>query len=253
MSEALANLDSALSGDSGNATAYTGQVYLGEIPTPAAKGVIRGKKIDTGKTTTPKTMTIAQAKSLYLTDPKLQTDWKKLLGRFGLSTNDIKARAIWEISVAGASDWYSTSNGQQKITPQQYLTWYVGGQKAKPDLTRQVYNVTPEQVDSDINDVAQKVLGRTITDADKQSEWYTDLVKGITKMAGRGTTTEVKTVKNKKTGKLERRVIQTPEVTKEAITERITSAVEAADPAALERKQNLEFANWAFNKMGGRG
>lgn len=203
----------------------------------------------------PDVTTTQQLIAMYLNDPKMQSDWRKTMQRNGLETgNPIAERKVFEAAVAGASDWYTTSNRQQKVTPEDYLRWYAGGtKKAAPDLTRQIYNVTPEQIDADINDVAQKVLGRTITDTDKQADWYNDLVKGITKMAGRGTTTEVKTVRNKKTGKLEKQVIQTPEVTKEAITERITGAVEAADPASLERKQSLDFANWAFQKMGGRG
>ena len=237
----------------GPAGSLINRVYLGESG-PKQVRMKRG-----GQTITvpagDKTLGVSEAKRKYLTDEALRSQWNVTLRKLGLDADPIQARAIWDLAVDGASDWYATSNGEQKITPEQYITWYSTGKKKAPkaDLTRQIYTVTPEQIDADINDVAQKVLGRTITDADKEADWYDDLVKGITKMAGRGTTTEVKTVKNKKTGKLERQVIQTPEVTKEAITERITGAVEAADPAALERKQNLDFANWAFQKMGGRG
>ena len=237
----------------GPAGSLINRVYLGEAG-PKQVRMKRG-----GETITvpagARTLGVSEAKRKYLTDEKLRNEWNVTLRKLGLDADPIQARAIWDLAVDGASDWYATSNGEQKITPQQYITWYSTGKTKKPkaDLTRQIYNVTPEQINADINDVAQKVLGRTITDADKQADWYSDLVNGITKMAGRGTTTEVKTVRNKKTGKLEKQVIQTPEVTKEAITERITGVVEAADPASLERKQNLDFANWAFQKMGGRG
>ena len=229
-------------------------VYLG--PSSGTRTVKMKRSGKTISIPTSDIKTTEQAVSMYLNDPKVQNDWRKTMQKYGLETgNPIAERRVFEAAVAGASDWYMTSNRQQKITPTDYLKWYAGATKKapKPDLTRQIYNVTPEQIDADINDVAQKVLGRTITDNDKQADWYGDLVKGITKMAGRGTTTEVKTVRNKKTGKLEQQVIQTPEVTKEAITERITGAVQAADPLSLERKKNLEFANWAFEKMGGRG
>lgn len=119
--------------------------------------------------------------------------------------------------------------------------------------TRQIYQKTPEQIDADINELSQRVLGRTVTDADKQADWYQDLTKGINKMLGKGVVTEVKEVKNPKTGKMEKQVIQAPGFSTEAISERITGALEAADPMALERTKNLEFANWAFQKMGGRG
>lgn len=125
------------------------------------------------------------------------------------------------------------------------------GTAPKPDLSRSIYNYTPEQIDADINDVAKKVLGREIIDADRSAEWYQDLTNGLNKMFSKGTISETKLVKNKKTGKLEQITTQTPQFTTEARDIAITSALEAADPAALERKKNLEFANWAFQKMGG--
>lgn len=229
------------------------RVYLGEAG-PKQVRMKRGGQavtIPAGD----KTLGVSEAKRKYLTDEALRSQWNVTLRKLGLDADPIQARAIWDLAVDGASDWYATSQGQQKITPEQYITWYSSGKTKKPkaDLTRQIYNVTPEQIDTDINDVAQKVLGRTITDADKQADWYGDLVKGITKMASRGTTTEVETVRNKKTGKLEKRVIQTPEVTKEAITERITSAVEEADPLSLQRKKDLDFENWFLKNTRGRG
>lgn len=247
---ALANFMSGGGGAVGSNLVYRG-------PTGGTKTVRLKRTGQAVSMPEPDVTTTQQLITMYLNNPKMQSDWRKTMQRNGLETgNPIAERKVFEAAVAGASDWYTTSNMQQKVTPEDYLRWYAGGVKKaapKADLTRQIYTVTPEQIDADINDVAQKVLGRTITDNDKQAEWYSDLVNGITKMAGRGTTTEVKTVRNKKTGKLERQVIQTPEVTKEAIAERITSAVEAADPASLERRQNLDFANWAFQKMGGRG
>ena len=126
-----------------------------------------------------------------------------------------------------------------------------GGPKA--DLSRSVYKYSPEQIDADINEVAQKILGREIVDADRQADWYKDLTKGLNKMISKGITTTTKLVKNKKTGKLEQVTTQTPEFTQEKAAETIESAVKAGDPISLARKQNLDFANWAFEKMGGRG
>jgi hypothetical protein len=252
---ALDNLDSNLSGDQGGAGSYINQVYLGRQEFPGVKGTLRGKKVDTGKIYSDKTLTIQQAKALYLTDENLRNSWLQTLKKNGLPTDPIKARAVWDIAVDGASDWYVTSNGTQKITPEKYLSWYVGGQKKapKPDLSRSVYQYAPEQIDADINEVAQKVLGREIVDADKQAEWYQDLTKGLNKMIAGGITTQSKLVKNKKTGKLEQVTTQTPEFTKEKAVSTIETAISEADPVSLERKKNLDFANWAFEKMGGRG
>ena len=37
----------------------------------------------------------------------------------------------------------------------------------------------------------------------------------------------------------------------ERVNPAIESAVKTADPESFKRKQNLDFANWAFEKMGG--
>lgn len=202
-----------------------------------------------------KTETIAEAKRRYLTDPKLQSSWLALLSKNGFETDPLQARALWEISVDGASDWYSTSNGEQKITPQQYLTWYSRGTQKKkgPALpTRQIYQVPEEQIMSDIDTVAQKVLGRTISDVDKAEEWYTDLVKGINKMYQKGTVTTVKEVVNPKTGKKEKQVLQTPGFSKEGIQERIETTVRGAAPVDVERKERVDFTKWLFSQGGQR-
>jgi len=242
-------------GEQGSAGSYINQVYLGRQEFPGVKGTLRGKKVDTGKIYSDKTLTIQQAKALYLTDENLRNSWLQTLKKNGLPTDPLKARAVWDIAVDGASDWYATSNGTQKITPEKYLSWYVGGQKKapKPDLSRSVYQYSPEQIDADINEVAQKILGRQIVDTDKQADWYKDLTKGLNKMISGGTTTTTKLVKNKKTGKLEQVTTQTPEFTTEKAAGTIEAALVEADPISLERKKNLDFANWAFGKMGGRG
>jgi len=256
---ALDNLDNNLSGDSGGGFGslggYVNQVYLGEKPAKQVRMKRSGKTI-----TVPagaRTISVQDAKALYLKDPKVEAQWLATLRKNGVNTSDpIKNRALWDIAVAGASDWYATSGGTQKITPEQYANWYLGGQKKaapKADLARSVYQYSPEQIDADINEVAQKVLGRQIVDADKQTEWYKDLTKGLNKMISKGTVTTTELVKNKKTGKLEQVTTQTPGFTKEKAAATIESTLMAEDPASAERKKNLEFANWAFEKMGGRG
>lgn len=245
----------ALSGGAATAPVGTGYVYLGAKKTPTAKGTIRGQRIDMSGMSEDVVST-QQAIANYLNNPKTQTGWRKVMQRYGLETgNPLAERKAYEAAVLGAADWFSTSNGQQKVTPEQYLGWYAGGLKkaAGPDLTRQVYQYSPEQIDADINDVAFKVLGREITDQDKSADWYKELTGAINKMVSKGTTTEVKQVRNPKTGKLEQVVTQTPKFTKEKAEAAITEAVEIADPETLERKKNLDFANWAFEKMGGRG
>ena len=254
MSDALTNLDSNISGDGGGATAYTNQVYLGRTEVPAAKGVIRGKKIDTGKAYSDKTLTVQQAQSLYLTDENVRNTWLQTLRKNGLPTDPLKARTLWNLSVEGASDWYATSNGKQKITPDQYITWYAGGQKKapKPDIARSVYDYAPEQIAEDVDKIAQKVLGRTINDADKTASWYSDLIGAIDNIAKQGTTTTVKDVRNPKTGKLERVTTQAPEFTTQAAAAKIESTLKNIAPEDAERKKRSDFMSWMSDQIGGR-
>lgn len=235
-------------------TNLVNKVYLGSQGEKQVRFKRSGKSV-----TVPagdKTETIAQAKARYLTDPKLQASWATLLRKNGFDTDPLSARAIWEMSVNGASDWYATSNGEQKVTPEQYLTWY-SRKTQKPEApalpTRQIYQVPEEQIVSDIDTVAQKVLGRTINDADKAEEWYTDLVKGINKMYSKGTVTTVKEVVNPTTGKKEKQVVQTPGFSKEGITQKIEQTVKGASPVDVERKDRVDFTKWLFGQMGGRG
>lgn len=119
--------------------------------------------------------------------------------------------------------------------------------------TRQIYAKTKAEVESDINSQAEKVLGRSITAGDMEQQWYKDLRKGIRALYNQGILTTTEKVKNPKTGKMENVVKQVPQFSAEQVTEQITTTLEEADPMSLDRKRNLEFANWAFQKMGGRG
>ena len=243
--------------------AQTGATATGSLVNKVYVGPSKEKKVRLkrgGQTITvpagDETINTTEAKRKYLTDEKLRANWNVILRKNGLEADPLQARAIWDMAVEGASDWYSTSNGQQKITPEQYVTWYATGRTKKkgPAMpTRQIYAVSEEQIASDINDIAVKTLGRELQDTDRGADWYQDLVKGINKLYSKGTLTTVQEVKNTQTGKMEKVVTQTPGFSKQQITEQITQAVEEADPASLERKQNLDFANWAFQKMGGRG
>ena len=252
---AFDRLTSGLAGETGYATAYTGQVYLGSQKVPGYT-----TQSPTGGTYTVKpstkdlTETTAQAQARYLTDAQLREKWNTALRKNGFGTDPIQARALWDISVAGASDWYATSNGQQKITPEQYLGWYSSGKKKKgPALpTRQVYQVTEDEIDADIDEFLQKRAGRTLQDSDRDMGWYQDLVKSVSKLYNEGIVTTVKEVKNPKTGKMEKVVTQTPGFSKEQIAEEITSTIEAEDPASVQRKQRIDNTKWLLSR-GGKG
>ena len=233
---------------------YVNKVYLGPQKVPGYT-----TQSPTGGTYTVKastkdlTETTAQAQARYLTDAQLREKWNTALRKNGFGTDPIQARALWDISVAGASDWYATSNGQQKITPEQYLGWYSSGKKKKPALpTRQVYQVTEDEIDADIDEFLQKRAGRTLQDSDRDMGWYQDLVKSVSKLYNEGIVTTVKEVKNPKTGKMEKVVTQTPGFSKEQIAEEITSTIEAEDPASVQRKQRIDNTKWLLSR-GGKG
>jgi hypothetical protein len=233
-------------------TTGQGSVYLGTktttVPGVIARPGAKAEKI-------PDVKTIAQANSLYLNDPRVRANWSKTMRKYGLETgNPLVERRAWETAVAGASDWYVTSDQTAKITPEQYLQWWAAGSKKaapKADLSRSVYQYTPEQIDAKADEITRDIGGFAVTDEVKAQQWYKDLTKAINEMVMRGTVTTTKQVKNPKTGKIENVTIQKPEVTTEAIAEKIKTAVMAADPISVERKQNLDFADWAMKKMGG--
>jgi hypothetical protein len=239
------------SGSTATTGGYANKVYFGQSAAKQTRMKRSGEVINIPAGD--KTISITEAKRLYLTDEALRNKWNTTLRKNGITADPIQARAIWDLSVDGASDWYATSNGQQKITPEQYLGWYSSGKKKKgPALpTRQVYQVTEDEIDADIDEFLQKRAGRTLQDSDRDMGWYQDLVKSVSKLYNEGIVTTVKEVKNPKTGKMEKVVTQTPGFSKEQIAKEITSAVEEADPLSVQRKQDLDFANWAFGKMGG--
>ncbi len=233
---------------------YVNKVYLGPQKVPGyTTQSPTGGTYTVKATTKDLTETIAQAQARYLTDAQLREKWNTTLRKNGFTADPIQARALWELSVDGASDWYATSNGQQKITPEQYLGWYSSGKKKGPALpTRQVYQVTEDEIAADIDEIMLKKAGRTVQDSDKDMGWYQDLVKGISKLYGEGIVTTVKEVKNPKTGKMEKVVTQAPGFSKEQIAQEITSTIEAEDPASVQRKQRIDNTKWLLSR-GGRG
>lgn len=169
-------------------------------------------------------------------------------------------KALGDAYREAANDWAveAARTGRTGLTLKDFLQENVipttgrGGAGGISNIpTRSVYQYTPEQLDAKISELANSLLGRELVAADKEADWYKGLNKALNKMIAKGTVSTTKRVKNPKTGKLETVVTQTPEVTAEAIQQKITGALTAADPVSIERKKNLDFANWAFDKMGG--
>ena len=66
-----------------------------------------------------------------------------------------------------------------------------------------MYQTAPETVAKNIDALAVNVLGRSITEEDKQADWYKNLNKNINDMISKGIVTTSTVVKNPKTGKKE--------------------------------------------------
>lgn len=148
--------------------------------------------------------------------------------------------------------------GRPDLTIRQFLqenkaTPEGGAGRAANLPTRQIYDVPKAQIESDVNEAAQKILGRTINDEDKGQDWYQDLVKGINKLYQKGTVTTSKEVVNPATGKKERQVIQKPGFSKDKIATQIEETLTAASPVDVERKQRVDFTKWLFSQTGGQG
>jgi hypothetical protein len=235
---------------------YVNKVYLGSQKVPGyTTQSPTGGTYTVESTSKDLTETITQAQARYLTDAQLREKWNTSLRKNGFDTDPLQARALWDLSVAGASDWYSTSNGQQKITPEQYLGWYSSGKKkgqAPRVPSRSIYQYSPEQLDAKANEIAQDIAGKAITEADRSANWYKNLMSSLNEMVMQGTVTTTQKVRNPKTGKMENVTIQKPEVTTEAITQKISSAIKEADPASIQRKQDLDIENWFLSMRGNR-
>lgn len=250
---AFDNLKSNTSGGGGTTgSGYTaGTVYLGSITQPATTTTsFTGTTYNIPAGKSDRAVSITDAKKMYVTDAKFRAKWDATVRAAGFESNDpIKSRMLWDMAVDGAADWYQTSNGTQKITPQQYLQWYskTTGQGAKKDNlpSRQVYMYDPATINNLIDKTLTDTLGRKATDSE-QKEFYT----AIKKMIDEGTVSTTKTRINPRTGKQESYSVTTPGFTQEKAQSFIEEKLKAANPQDFQEKQSLDFADFLFGMRG---
>lgn len=225
------------------------EVYLGTENVKAYKSVSpTGTVYETKAGTRDVTSGIDAAKKMYVTDPAFRAQWDAQVRAAGFESNDpIKSRILWDMAVDGAADWYSTSGGTQKVTPQQYLQWYskTTGAKKENLPSRQVYMYTPESVNALIDKTLTDTFGRKPT-VSEQKEFYT----AIQKMINEGTVTTTKERINPKTGKKETYTVQTPGYSQEKAEAYITEKVKAQNPQDYMEAKSLEFADFLFGMRG---
>lgn len=250
-------LDNLFGGSSGGgtttgSTVYTNQVYLG------AKPVIKGKKVmsptgvpyqelDTGGDVTNDT---ASAKKLFYTwDDKTLNAFIGRLSSYGFkNVTKITAQSMWDMAVDGASSWYAGSNGQRKITPEQYLQWYSKGTAGAAENLpqKQVYLYDNDAIKGIIDDTLTNVLGRKAT-ADENKQFFTKLKDMVNE--GRVTTTETKVVNGKKMNVS----TTTPGFSQEAAAREIEKQIKSGTAGQKEdylQKKSLDFADF-LSQLGG--
>lgn len=236
---ALDNLKGGISG-TGTTASVVGNVYLGQQEEAARQvasptgGVytIPARKAD-------KTMTIADAKKdFYSWDDKKLAKFKGVLAAAGFTdVSNVTAATMWDMAVDGASTWYANSDGQRKITPEEYVLWYAKdkgfGAANKPTTTRNVYLYDKAQVNELVTNKVSEVLGRNAT-ADEMKHFYT-VIKG---MIDEGTVTTTKVVNGVST------VTTKPGFSTEAAKAKIESELKKSSPQDYQEKKSLDFADF---------
>jgi hypothetical protein len=239
MTDPVEKLKNKLGGTSG---VTAGQVYVGK-----GKGAPQSKSVGVGGISYYElgdTETAASLKSKYYADPLVEAKWSRTLSKYGYGNVDpLKAAAIYELAVDGASDWYVKSKGSRLVTPEQYLQWYAKnqgvGDSNKPKVSVQKYLFQPEEIQSLIDDTLKSVLGRKATDSENK-EFYT----AIQGMINAGTVTTTKKVGGKTVTETK------PGYTKEKAQALIKKSVEEKAPQDLAEKQSLDFADF-LSGLGG--
>ena len=126
----------------------------------------------------------------------------------------------------------------------------LGGQPTKAiDTSVSVTRKTKGDIDSDINEIAVKVLGREINEEDRAEDWYANLVNSINKMYEKGTTT-VTTMTGRGTAATGSKRITTPAVSDADIDALIERRLRKGDPESVGRKERLDFVSWLNKSLG---
>lgn len=234
-------------------TSYTNQVYLGSTP------VVKGKKVmsPTGTQYTQATTggdltkTAADAKNeFYSWDDKTLNSFINRLSSYGFkNVSRITAKSMWDMAVDGASSWYAGSNGQRKVTPEQYLQWYSKGESsgaAERLPQKQVYLYDDTTIKGLIDDTLTNVLGRKAT-ADENKQFFAKLKNMMNE--GQVTTTETKTVGGKKMNVSTSTAGFSKERAEAVIEEQIKTGTAGQQEDYLQKK-SLDFADF-LSQLGG--
>jgi len=127
-----------------------------------------------------------------------------------------------------------------------------GGITTTTDTDVDITRKTIGQVEQDIEEIAVKVLGRSISEEDKAESWYDNLVKSINKMYEKGTKTVTTSTSRGGDGRIvsgSKRIV-TPSVAEADIDALIERRLRKNDPESVGRKERLDFVSWMNKALG---
>ena len=187
-------------------------------------------------------------------NPKNLGKIRNQLVQYGLIGKNVKSSAsvqsAWQNVVINAST--------SQMDPEEWMKQARGagfGQdtSAAANLPqRQVYQYTEADRQKMIDDVSQTLRGQTVTEQDKQAQWYKDLRKSIDNMINTGTVTTTKDVFNPKTKQTETKSITTPGFSQEQAAAAAETAIRKATPEDVARQDRVGFTSWMLSSLGGK-
>jgi hypothetical protein len=233
MSKALEAL-MGKSGGFGTSSSAVGQVYLGEE-------MVYGSSQAAPRVADKVVSVFDAQQSFYSWNDATIKSWQNSLASNGFKTDLITAKSIWDLSVQGASDWFSGSGRNKKITPQDYLTFYGKnqGNETAPRTTKNVYLFDKAEVNKLITGKVSEVLGRN-AQPEEMKHFYTV----IKDMIDQGTVTTTKMVGGQSV------TTTKPGYSQAKAEAAIESGLKAASPQDYEEKKSLDFADF-LKKLGG--
>jgi hypothetical protein len=138
-----------------------GEVYFGKETAVIPVGRAGKKKIEIDKTAS-LADAIAMAYTWSDVERKAFVAKARALGYDDVT--DLTSPNLWAMAVNGASEWYKNSNGQVRITPEEYLEWYAkskGVEAQGPSVSKTITQYGAPQIRDWINDGLTRRFGRT--------------------------------------------------------------------------------------------
>ena len=224
-----------------------GDVYLGQ-----EERTISVPKRPKTKVTVDKTANLADAiAQAYTWDAKQRAAFVAKARALGYTdVTDLTSPNLWAMAVNGASEWYKNSQGQVKITPEEYLEWYAKSKKQQegytgPTTSKTITNYGGAQIRDWINDGLLKKAGRTFESLDdaERSQLYQAVNEYLQKSAI--TTTR----KGKKEGTTITEV--TPGPSAAGVQEVVAKVGQDILAPDIERQQRINFASWLSQNAAG--